>query len=532
MVKVRKCVLTLAAIAAALPSAALAQKFFPDDPIHVVPPPLPVTDARKRDIDPIYDFFNSTKPHSPTPARAINTLGDVPDSAWFTNRHGQHRMTREALQRGPGTDNAPVPPFLVIGGKAGGITPGFRMRDSTGRLYFVKPDPVSNPEMATAADVVVSKFFYAIGYNTPENYIAQLRTSELHLSKKAQTETADGKSRKMTKWDLEEIIENIPRSPDGSLRVIASLKLDGEALGPFRYVDTRSDDPNDTVPHEDRRDLRGLFVFSAWLNHTDARAENTLDTLVQENNTSFIRHHLIDFGAALGSDGDRPKDARRGHEYVSFSAADTMKGIVQLGLAPAEWERAKFPDLPSVGNFESATFVPDQWKSNYKNPAFLARLPDDEFWAAKVVMSFNDDDIRAIVETGEYSDPRAVDYITATLAERRDKIGRAYFSKVLPLDRFRVQNGALQFEDLAVSYGFRPAVEYKIQWFRFDNIQRRQDPLPGRTSAQLPVEAAQAAPDTYFSAVIDPADNSSRSVTVYIRKNQAGYSVVGIERKW
>ena len=63
-------------------------------------------------------------------------------------------------------------------------------------------------------------------------------------------------------------------------------------------------------------------------------------------------------------------------------------------------------------------------------------------------MSFTDDDIRALVETGEYSDPRVVDYLTETLAQRRDKIGETYFSKVLPLDSFAVKNGQLIFEDL------------------------------------------------------------------------------------
>jgi len=46
-------------------------------------------------------------------------------------------------------------------------------------------------------------------------------------------------------------------------------------VGPFSYRETRSDDPNDTIPHQDRRVLRGLGVFAAWLNHHDTRSINT-----------------------------------------------------------------------------------------------------------------------------------------------------------------------------------------------------------------------------------------------------------------
>ena len=61
----------------------------------------------------------------------------------------------------------------------------------------------------------------------------------------------------------------------------------------------------------------------------------------------------------------------------------------------------------------------------------------------------------AIVEWGRFSDPRAVDYLTATLAARRDKIGRTFFSKVLPLDNFRIENGELHFDDLGMAAAFR-----------------------------------------------------------------------------
>ena len=70
-------------------------------------------------------------------------------------------------------------------------------------------------------------------------------------------------------------------------KLVAKPDIDRQILIPF-----------DIVLHENRRDLRGLYVFSAWLNNTDAKAGNTLDTIVEENGVRFIRHYLSPEGIA------------------------------------------------------------------------------------------------------------------------------------------------------------------------------------------------------------------------------------------
>jgi hypothetical protein len=512
-----------------------APRFFADDPIQAMPAPLNVKSPVKGDVNEVLDFLQQSRKPGMRPAKpagAVNTLGDVPDSEWFTNRHGARRMTRDALQRGPNSGDPPTPPFTVTGGKSEGITPGFRIKDSTGRPYFVKTDPATNPELVTAAEVIVSKFLYAIGYNTPANDIVYLKLSDLQLSGTAKIKGDDGRLRRMTWRDVEEIVAKIPQGPDGSFRVVASLGVDGENIGPFRFEGTRHDDPNDVVPHEDRRDLRGLYVFSAWLNSTDAKAGNTLDTVVEENGVRFIRHYLIDFGSTLGSDGDRPKDPRFGHEYMVPTPTQAARTILTLGIVSEPWERTHFPKAPAVGNFESKLFDPNCWLPDYPNPAFLSRLPDDDFWAAKQVMAFSDADIRAMVETGKITDPQSTQYITATLAERKSKIGRTFFSKILPLDHFRVENENLLFNDLAVHYGFHPRRSYAVEWSAFDNNAQKHGPIRGSGSTHLPPEARRAAVGAYFSATIAAVGDPLRPVSVYLRKESNGYKVVGIDRAW
>lgn len=510
-------------------------RFYPDDPVCCAPKPRNVATIEPRKTDTLFDFlYNSfvRVPAKGNQSGGINTLGEVLDSEWFTNRHGRKRLTAEELHRGPGDGDPPQPPYVVVGAKLDGITPGFRMRDSRGTLYFIKPDPLSNPEMATAADVIGARFFHAIGYNTPENYISFIKPEEMTVSPDATRVGDSGKPRPMTMADIRDILWKVPRVSDGSYRVVASRAVEGKPLGPFRYKGARTDDPNDVVPHEDRRDLRGLFVFCAWLNHTDAKSINSLDTLVKEGDTQYVRHYLIDFGSSFGSDSDMAKNARFGNGYIIPTAGEIGHGIADLGIVGKPWERADYPDLPSIGRFESQAFEPEKWVPNYPNFAFDQRTPEDEYWAAKIVMAFADEDIREVVKTARYSDPRATDYMAKTLMARREAIGRTYFKKVLALEELRMEKNSLEFTDLEVSKGFAPPRQYNIQWFLFDNARNALTPIGGATSRALPIESASAPNGSYLAAKVVHAGDGSRGVTAYFRKGDGQYRLVGIDRQW
>ncbi len=507
----------------------LAQKFYPDDPIAREPRPLAVKKALARPINDYYDFFQNTfyspdrkvlKHHDPAPSAAINTLGEVPDSAWFTNRIGSRPMSIEELVRGPGTDDAPADgPWTVVSGKNEGVQPGLIIRDSRRQRYFMKFDPKSYPDMATAADVIGAKFFYDLGYNTPQNYIVTFDRSRLRLTPQSRYRGENGRERQMTERDIADVLAKVPRDSQGRYRGMASRDIGGELIGPFRYYSTRKDDPNDIVRHQNRRDLRGLYVFAAWLNHTDSKSINTLDTIDKEDGTPYIRHYLIDFGAILGSDTFEPKSPRAGNVYL-FAWKPSAAQFLTLGFDVKPWMRVHYPDLPEAGHFQYEDFDPERWTGNYPNPAFELRTPGDKYWAAKKVMAFHDDAIRAVVATGRFRDPRAADWIARCLIERRNRIGRAFFADVLPLDHFAVRDGRLVFDDLATEYGFHTPRRYAVEWSVFDNTSGRRTPIAGADSFEVPNVRAR-----YLVAHIQ-AEDPAKTVTVYLR----GSVIVGIER--
>jgi hypothetical protein len=384
-------------------------------------------------------------------ASNVNTLDEVPDSSWFTNRNGRQRMTADEIRRAPNAAVGLAPGLLTVtSGKVIGVQPGFVVRDERRDTYYVKFDPSDYPELASAAEMISTKIFYAIGYNVPENSLLRFSREQLRLDPQARFRDERGGPRQMTEADLDKILSRVPRQSNGLYRALASKRLNRRGNSSFQGV--RRDDPNDIIPHEHRRELRGLRVFCAWLAHNDIRAQNTMDVYVSEGGRKFLRHYLVDFGSTLGSGTTGPNLPFANHEY-RLDASEIGKTFFSLGMYQQPWRTHPVPTLySSAGNYSAQGFDPDKWKPEFPLVAFANMTRRDAYWAAKIVASFTDEQIRAAVSAGELSDAEAAEYLAQAIMKRRDVLVRFYLQRSAALDHFQVEQSSdgflLRFADL------------------------------------------------------------------------------------
>jgi hypothetical protein len=519
-----------------------APKFYRDDPLARVVDTQDASNVEERELalyyDAIINLFGRPGQQLVDRAESVNSIDEVPDSSWFVNRAGARALTADEVMRGPNDDRGAAEGTWQVSRKANGVSPGFTITDAAGKRYFIKFDPPGEPELGTATEVIVTRLFHALGYHVPQASIATLKPGDLVIAPDARVRTRTGGRRAMTQEDIDEQLSRAHRSPDGTYRVVAGEALSGRPLGGFKYEGTRSDDPNDVVPHENRRELRGLRVFSAWVNHTDAKAINSLDTVVSEGGRSHVRHQLIDFNAALGSAGIGKRERRDGYEYLA-ETGPAKRALLAFGFYVRPWMTVDYPDYRGLGRFESERFDPETWRPRVPNPAYVRSRPDDTFWAARKLMAMTDDLIRAAVRAGQLSDPQAEQFLANALIDRRNKIGRAFLTKVNPIvDVTLGADGVLSFKNAAVQHGFSAAPSrYKAVWHQFDNTTAEVRPLGEsdaggeqiRSPANLPT-AQGAYVRVDVSATADAHPSWSRPVHAYFRRSDSGWALVGFDR--
>ena len=271
-------------------------------------------------VEQIFDAPRLWRKWTGRPYEALNvdSFDEVPNSSWFTRRNGLAPLSREAVRLGASQTGGPdtTAPWQVVSLKSAGVTPGMTIVDGRGDRYIVKFDPPDFPELPSATEVVVSRLFYAAGYNVPENYIAYLDPDRLEPAPDAKLSVGTNdkrdplSTRSLQREDLKALLHKVNPLGAARVRVLASRFLPGRPVGPWAYRGTRLDDLNDVYPHEHRREIRGLYMVCSWLNHADMKEENTLD--MYDDERRVLTHYLIDFGAAMGSNSTQPSGPRRG----------------------------------------------------------------------------------------------------------------------------------------------------------------------------------------------------------------------------
>jgi len=531
------CVLVAATVSTQAP------RFYRDDPIALEPASRDASGVKPWDIGLMYElsynlFVTADYKPSNTRARNINTIDEVPDSSWFTNRIGSAEVTAAQLAQGPVIGRPPAPEkWVIVREKTAGANPGFTAKDANGETWFLGFDPPSNPGGATAAVVIATKLFWALGYNQVETFLTTFDPKRAEIDPNATVRRLSGDRTPFTREDLDAVLVNAARDADGTYRVAAGRALPGTILGGFRYAGTRPDDPNDIVPHEHRRELRALRVFGAWTNLTDLKGGNTLDTLVTENGRTFVKHYMQDVGATFGM-ANGPNEWDIGWEYF-YDKGASRRRLWSFGFALSPWQTARYVEYPSVGRFEGDVFDPTKWKPQTPTTAYMELRADDAFWGARRVMAFSDDLIRAAVHTGQFGDAAAERHLADVLIKRRDAIGRTYLTAVNPVVNLRLDAaGSLAFENAAVAGGFAEApTEYRAAWSRFDNATGVSQPIGDSRSATTTIRAPGDLPaaDGSFVEVdihVESANHASwqQPVRAFFRRATTGWTLVGLER--
>ena len=251
------------AVAVTAGAGANGQRFYRDDPITRIVDSEDASGVQERELDLEYDtlenLYSWPGDHTPAFARRTSTRS-MRCRTRRGSRTGWGRLpvTVDELVKGPGAGTGPAPGgWTVISAKSDGVMPGLVVRDSAGQVWFIKFDAPGYPAMATGTEVLVSRLFWGLGYHVPETHLATLRPDELAIDERARITPPSGKRRLFKQSDIRLMLRRAHRESDGLDRVVASRALEGRRVGGFLFYGTRSDDPNDVVRHEHRRELRG-----------------------------------------------------------------------------------------------------------------------------------------------------------------------------------------------------------------------------------------------------------------------------------
>jgi hypothetical protein len=518
------------------------QRLFSPRPAAFFSPPI-WDGAENAFFRPASEFFQF-EPASE--AINVNALDEVPSSSWFTNRIGMYPMTPEEVAAGPcGQDFAIPQPWTIVAGKPDGAYPGFTIRDANGVRYLMKPERELQHYRPAAAEAIGAGLWYAAGYHAPCNRIVELVPSQLERDPEAMIERTNGTEEPLRDEHVEEVFAQAWQLPDGRYRASISRFIEGRPISPWTYQGLRADDPNDVVPHEHRRELRGMYVLAAWTDHVDSRQENTMAAWVTptDSGEGYVRHYMIDFGDCFGTIHEWDDIVRRlGHSgYLDFE--HVVVDFFTLDLIDRPWFRARYGRTGSVlGYYDIFRFAPDQWRPGYPNPAFDRHTERDAAWMARIIARFTEPYVRELVRVGRWGEPVQERELARVLIGRRERVLERYLTRLSPLVQPEVRDRELCMQDLAVWSGIRPREgrRYSARTWAGDDLAELDAPRlrlgdDARVCVSLPELASASAEAPAYVIVDVVAQTAGRETTGPARVHLVAtapdaITVVGLER--
>jgi hypothetical protein len=469
----------------------------------------------------------------------VNALDEVPDSAWFTNRIGVREMTPEEVARGACTDAQRLDPahdadgsWVIDRGKLEGSTSGFRVKIPGKGKFMLKADDKNDaPERQSASSVIGAAVFHAIGYYSACEQIIDVRPSLFTLTPGLKSKKNFEPEKSFDHAALARVLDE-STMPSGRIRMSASAWIEGQAIGEYRFEGTRGDDPNDVIPHEDRRDLRAMRLAAAWLDRFDAREGNTFDTWMAsdarapDSSPGLVLHYQLDLSETLGSTWPWvPISRRLGTSYI-IDWGDLAHDFVTLGLPLRPWDTArKTPGEEVFGYFNVRDFVPDQWKSEYPNAAFSRMTERDGAWMARVLSHFTPAMVHALAEAAQFTDGAHTKYLEATLEGRLERTLDRYLTRLSPIADVRVEGEALCGTDLAELRGVRDPTRFR---YSARVLPRGALPIAKRDGARVCVTLPHAG--GYVRVVLDDGVAKAPLVAHVYDLGARGFVLAALER--
>ncbi|HEX4621236.1 MAG TPA: hypothetical protein VH208_06685, partial [Myxococcaceae bacterium] len=279
----------------------------------------------------------------------------------------------------------------------------------------------------------------------------------------------------------------------------------------------------------------------AWIDHFDSREQNSMDSWIADrkdapdSSPGYVRHYYLDFSDTLGSGWDWDSISRRlGYSYV-LDWKDIFVDFVTLGIRERRWDTAKkTPGREAYGYFNADDFVPEEWKNEYPNPAFSRMTEADGAWMARILARFSPHQVALLVQSGRFSDPGDVAFLTTVLEGRLNKILDRYLTRLSPIADVRFEDpGQLCGVDLAERRALREATQFAYQ--AFDEAQpsarfpvQRGD--AGKVCVTVPAPAPHSPPSYVRVRIYDGVAQGPLVAHLYSSEGSAGYQLAGLER--